>query len=369
ELPQEQHLRAGHASMGCVDGHRFNDVVDPEPRRLNIYGWRCEVGGGKEDSAVEERKKAEDSLVRLIDKMEKHNRRRRASAPPLRLFYQISRVTNHGGQVRTETAPGIFPGDFRQERAATETKARKKRGRRSLPVVVIHHDARPDPPDHQLRPPRVDERPVVSTSFGARSCVYQWTSLAARSGVVVGVEEGDDPDALGPAGRRRAGMSVSPAPNDSAALSFHSRPAAAGAGFVSVAVSVAVWNDLSLASCCIYPISCVVGKGAALHYVAPALAARSPQDPAKQGIRSSSKHSPQTRPCQRKDRGEAARSWADPYASTCIKLQAHLIPSISLEYDIGRNKSATFVLGVDSSRASHHAHNPHDKPHEKSGMQ
>ena len=92
------------------------------------------------------------------------------------------------------------------ERAATETKARKKRGRRSLPVVVIHHDARPDPPDHQLRPPRVDERPVVSTSFGARSCVYQWTSLAARSGVVVGVEEGDDPDALGPEGGRRGGF-------------------------------------------------------------------------------------------------------------------------------------------------------------------
>ena len=37
-------------------------------------------------------------------------------------------------------------------------------------------------------------------------------------------------------------MSVFPAPNDSAALSFRSRPAAAGAGFVSVAV--AVWNDL-----------------------------------------------------------------------------------------------------------------------------
>ena len=37
-------------------------------------------------------------------------------------------------------------------------------------------------------------------------------------------------------------MSVSPAPNDSAALSFRSRPAAARAGFVSVAV--AVWNDL-----------------------------------------------------------------------------------------------------------------------------
>ena len=44
--------------------------------------------------------------------------------------------------------------------------------------------------------------------------------------------------------QRRAGMSVSPAPNDSAALSFRSRPAA-GAGFVSVAV----WN---LLSCCCY---------------------------------------------------------------------------------------------------------------------
>ena len=50
-------------------------------------------------------------------------------------------------------------------------------------------------------------------------------------------------------------MSVSPAPNDSAALSFRSRPAAAGAGFVSVAV--AVWNDLLRHVACYVPTSAI----------------------------------------------------------------------------------------------------------------
>ena len=36
ELPQEQHLRAGPASVGCVDGHRFNGGADWPSRRWDI---------------------------------------------------------------------------------------------------------------------------------------------------------------------------------------------------------------------------------------------------------------------------------------------------------------------------------------------
>ncbi|EJK61606.1 hypothetical protein THAOC_17876 [Thalassiosira oceanica] len=36
ELPQEQHLRAGPVSVGCVDGHRFNDGADWPSGRLLI---------------------------------------------------------------------------------------------------------------------------------------------------------------------------------------------------------------------------------------------------------------------------------------------------------------------------------------------
>ncbi|EJK54302.1 hypothetical protein THAOC_26086, partial [Thalassiosira oceanica] len=116
----------------------------------------------------------------------------------------------------------------------------------------------------ELRPPCVDERPVVRRPVvrlpSAPRTVHAnyandiWVDLG-RVGVTpplgehvwrpvrrgfVGVEEGDGPDALGPRkARRRTGMSVSPAPNDNAALSFLPLLSGGrGAGFVYF---VSVW--------------------------------------------------------------------------------------------------------------------------------
>ncbi|EJK71010.1 hypothetical protein THAOC_07587 [Thalassiosira oceanica] len=98
----------------------------------------------------------------------------------------------------------------------------RRRVRKNLPVT--HHNARPDPPDHdELHPPRVDKRPPGRASAPPRTPRPPYTQLTSGStsgapkshcrtnehvGHVgrpiwrgVGDEEEDDPNVLGPAAR------------------------------------------------------------------------------------------------------------------------------------------------------------------------